>query len=375
MSQLISLNIASDVSSAKTGDVKAFTRLIELTRNTVTSIALAIVKDIDNSEEVAQQVFISLWQNLNKLKNNASFLPWLRQTTRYTAYNFLRDNKVDRKIAGELADILLSQFCHPQLLHEQVLNKEQESLILYDFIDKLPDESQEIVLLYYREEQSSKQVAQLLELSEANVRKILSRVRTLLKQQLLEKYGQLVFSTAPTVGLTSLILSSIITSSPVAAATMASSLATGKTGLLSKLAFLFSGAMIGVLGGVLGVFWGTKKPLEKIADKQAKLQMKKLRDQTMIWVATTGVLFALSYEVTTGWIGPLLCYIFFVLGLIFHLHKMNNFADKHMQFGDSNKENTRRKKLGVFFTITGMSLGLILGFSGLIIGLISSGRM
>ncbi|NQY65139.1 MAG: hypothetical protein HRT38_15720 [Alteromonadaceae bacterium] len=63
---------------------------------------------MDNSDEVAQQIFICLWQNLNKLKDNVSFLPWLRQTTRYTAYNFLRDSKVDRKIVDEQADTLLS---------------------------------------------------------------------------------------------------------------------------------------------------------------------------------------------------------------------------------------------------------------------------
>ena len=64
-------------------------------------------------------------------------------------------------------------------------------------IDGLPEDSREIVLLYYREEQSSQQVAELLGLSDANVRKKLSRVRELLKDQLLSRYGNLLLSTAP----------------------------------------------------------------------------------------------------------------------------------------------------------------------------------
>ncbi|MEJ2417221.1 MAG: RNA polymerase sigma factor [Exilibacterium sp.] len=102
--EYVNINTASelltnDVIAAQQGDSDALSRLIEKTRNTVASIALAIVKDIDSSEEVAQQVFIAVWQQLSTLKSNNSFLPWIRQTTRYKAYNFLRDNKVSKKLA------------------------------------------------------------------------------------------------------------------------------------------------------------------------------------------------------------------------------------------------------------------------------------
>ncbi|MCF6193840.1 MAG: sigma-70 family RNA polymerase sigma factor, partial [Kangiellaceae bacterium] len=193
-------NLFIEIDAAKNGDINAFTRIINQTRNTVSSIALAIVKDLDNSEEVAQQVFISVWENLNQLKNNASFYPWIRQIARYKAYNFLRDNKVDRKVSGEQAEYLLAQFCDPDEPQEEQMERYQQSQILNGFISDLPDESREIVLLYYREEQSTKQVATLLDLSEVNVRKKLSRTRNLLKHQLLDKYGKLILSTAPTIG-------------------------------------------------------------------------------------------------------------------------------------------------------------------------------
>ena len=65
--------LINDVLLAQNGDIQAYERLIKHCQNAVTSIALAIVKDIDDSEEVAQQVFVSIWQNLNKLKNPSSF--------------------------------------------------------------------------------------------------------------------------------------------------------------------------------------------------------------------------------------------------------------------------------------------------------------
>ena len=58
--------------------------------------------------------------------------------------------------------------------------------LLQQFLDALPAESREMLLLFYREEQSSSQVAALLGISEANVRKKLQRVRESLKEQWLK---------------------------------------------------------------------------------------------------------------------------------------------------------------------------------------------
>jgi len=58
-----------------------------------------------NSERFRQAV--KTWRNkstlargqqLASLQNSASYLPWLRQMTRYKALNFLRDNKVNKKL-------------------------------------------------------------------------------------------------------------------------------------------------------------------------------------------------------------------------------------------------------------------------------------
>ena len=64
---IMSVQIAEqDVLLAMKGDNNAFTRLIQASRNTISSIALAIVKDLDASEEVAQQVYIQCWQKAGR---------------------------------------------------------------------------------------------------------------------------------------------------------------------------------------------------------------------------------------------------------------------------------------------------------------------
>lgn len=369
------LSLVADVESAKQGDQQAFTRLINQTRNTVTSIALAIVKDLDHSEDIAQQVFITIWKNLTTLKNSTSFLPWLRQVTRYTSYNFIRDNKISKKLAGEEADQVLLQFADINTQPDQHYHREQQSLIINNFIEQLPDESREIVLLYYREEQSSKQVAILLGLQEANVRKKLSRVRELLKSQILSKYGQVLLLSAPTLALNTLIVSSI-TSSPVAAASIANGLASGKSSGASKLLALLGGAMIGAFAAIIAVVWSSNFIKNKINNQQAKKQIDQYRNQTIAWIIFSGLLLTAGYELTEGWLAPLSTYIVFAIGLFIQMKKINTFTLTQLYCEKrSDAKIIKQRKLQKNISLISSILGLLAGFSGLIIGLLNSGRL
>jgi DNA-directed RNA polymerase specialized sigma24 family protein len=79
----------ADVVAAAGGDTQAYTRLVSANRNLVCSIAFAIVRDVGASEDIAQGVFVAGWQSLRKLRNPASFQPWLRQLTRNKAHEHI----------------------------------------------------------------------------------------------------------------------------------------------------------------------------------------------------------------------------------------------------------------------------------------------
>lgn len=370
------LALESDVLAAQKGDRDAFARLVEKTRNTISSIALAIVKDLDASEDVAQQVYIAVWQGIKRLKNTASFLPWVRQTTRYKAYNYLRDNRVSQRLSGDEAESVLSSFCSDPDMQELSFQRDEQSMILSRFIDELPDDSREIVLLYYREEQSTQQVAELLEISEAVVRQRLSRVRKQLQSKLLQKYGRLILSTAPTISFSMLMASAMVGTSPVAASTLASTFAGGKTTLGGKLLALLGGTFIGIAAGLLGAWYGAKRQIEQVDNVQAKAQMRLYRNQLMVWVAVIGALFSLSFPLSPGWLLPLITYAVFLLGLLGLVWRNNLFYDQ-VKYGNRRltRQEKRRRRWDYACGIWGTLLGVILGLGGLIAGLIMSGRM
>ncbi len=364
-----------DVIAATAGDRSAFERLITQCRHTVTGIALAIVKDLDASEEVAQDVFIYIWQQLATLREPASFLPWVRQMTRHRSYNYLRDHKVKQKVVGEEAETLLENFADPAASMQDLLEREQQQIIMQDFISQLPEDSREIVLLYYREEQSSQQVADLLGLSDANVRKKLSRVREQLKDSLLARYGQLVLSTAPGLGFSAMVAAALTSVAPPVAAATSVSVAAQHSGWLAKMAVLLGGAMLGALAAVAGVILGMKAVLNKADSEDEKTALKTLRNKTILWVLFSGLLLTAAYELTSGAWAPLAAFVVLIAGLIYSQLRLQQIINPRLQrqYLDA-AELVRVKRKNTFWCLLGMTAGYGTGLFGLIYGLIQSGR-
>jgi RNA polymerase sigma factor (sigma-70 family) len=165
------------VASAAGGDVDAFGQLLNATSGMVTSIALAIVRDVDMSQDIAQEVFLSAWRDLQKLRNPASFLPWLRQIARNHAHHALRTRIRRRRwlvpFAG-LEEQLGSTLAPDTGAREHLLEAEQR-LTLRNALAAPPDDAREVLILFYREGQSIVQVATLLDLTGDAVKKRLSR--------------------------------------------------------------------------------------------------------------------------------------------------------------------------------------------------------
>jgi DNA-directed RNA polymerase specialized sigma24 family protein len=87
------------------------------------------------------------WGLVNEI---TSFLHWVRQITRYTALNHIRDEKVNRNIKGDETELLLATLVDPSHSADVGLLREEQNTLIQTLLAQLPDESREIVLLYYR---------------------------------------------------------------------------------------------------------------------------------------------------------------------------------------------------------------------------------
>ncbi|MCW4454891.1 sigma-70 family RNA polymerase sigma factor [Flavobacterium sp. MXW15] len=209
----LELMLQKELPAATGGCQHSYGRIVLACQNTVTAIALAITRDLQASEDIAQEAFIKAWQQLNQLNNHASFLPWLRQITRNLARDWLRANR-SRPLTGEAAEIAIGMAADPSPSASERLQRVQEELAAEDIISALPEESRETLLLYYREGQSSQQVAALLGLSDAAVRKRLSRARASVREEMLHRFGEFARGSAPGTAFAAVVASLLMVAAP-----------------------------------------------------------------------------------------------------------------------------------------------------------------
>lgn len=231
--------LQQDFGAARQGNLEAFSRLVASTQRMVASVALAITRDVGVSEDIAQETFLSAWQRLSKLDHADSLLPWLRHVARNRAIDHVRALR-HRESTLTDADPRMNAAADPGPTPEQALGGEQERALLAAMLDEIPDDSREVLLLFYREGQSSRRVAELLGLSDAAVRKRLQRARAALQSRRTDGFTAMVTSTAPGMTFTAAVSAALSTPGAAKAATVG--------------AFAGKGLLKALLGGAGSVF-------------------------------------------------------------------------------------------------------------------------
>ncbi len=375
MTVALELTLAPDVERAQGGDVEAFARLVEGTSSMVCGVAFAIVRDLAASEDIAQDVFLSVWKGLGKLQSPKSFLPWLRQMTRNHANGWLR--RVYSRRAHDHDDDMLALVADPQPGADASFEERESLQLVASALESVPDEAREVLVLYYREGQSTAQVGQLLGLSRAAVRKRLSRARELVRDDVAAKLRRGLERTAPGAALVTAIVASVATTTgPASALTVGGLAARGAAagsfkfgGVLAVLA-----ALPGILGGVAGVVLGLRDEfLAAIDDREIK-QLERLRAVAIATVVLTAL--GLLWSAGTGtWVAPTVVSILFIsaLGVIFQvwLPRIAQRRLEHELATDPEAPERHRQRRRI--SILGFAIGAVLSAVGLMVGLWASG--
>ncbi|MEN5059917.1 RNA polymerase sigma factor [Luteimonas sp. TWI1416] len=304
-----------ELPAARDGDQAAYGRIVRLSQNATTAIALAITRDVQASQDIAQEAYFKAWQQLGRLQNPTSFLPWLRQITRNLARDHLRARR-DRLVAGEAAELAIAQAADPDGCPMQQIIDDESGRVAADLISELPDDSREVLLLYYREGGNSRQVAALLGLSDAAVRKRLSRARRSLREDLMARFREFATSSAPGTAFTLLVTAGLMSFAKPATAGTAAGVAAGAafgTSIAGKAA-LGSASALGaagvslVFGGL--TLWLCRKMVARYADTEAERRaILKLYDRWFVWGSLAGGLLSAgigfmtaSSRIADGWI-------------------------------------------------------------------------
>lgn len=169
------------IDKIKAGDIDAYRYLVTQYKDMAFTIALKIIKDREEAQDVIQESFIKAYQQLESYEGRAKFSTWLYTIVYRTALNQSKRNKeynrsFDDERKEAIPDLAISQ-------HQQMEEREQQEIIK-EAIEKLPQAEALLVTLYYINENSIKEIKQITGLSLSNIKIKLFRARKKLKKDL-----------------------------------------------------------------------------------------------------------------------------------------------------------------------------------------------
>jgi RNA polymerase sigma-70 factor (ECF subfamily) len=128
------------------------------------------------AEDILQDAFIKVFDNLDKFEFKGSFEGWVRRIVVNTALKNFQKASFQREQLG------LDTFDEQSIDPEAIAHLQEEELL--DLIGKLPDGYRVVFNLYVIEGYSHKEISDMLEIGESTSRSQLVKARKLLKEQI-----------------------------------------------------------------------------------------------------------------------------------------------------------------------------------------------
>jgi RNA polymerase sigma factor (sigma-70 family) len=160
------------------GEVAAYGKLVSKYQSLVCAVTFSSTRDAGLAEDVAQDAFVSAWQNLRQLRETSRFRFWLCGIARNLA------RKAKRKAGRELPDDSLAEITSDRASPFDDICDAQTAALVQRALHRIPEKYREVLVLYYHQDQSAREVADVLGISEQAVVQRLSRGRSYLAEHM-----------------------------------------------------------------------------------------------------------------------------------------------------------------------------------------------
>lgn len=165
--------------AAQRGEKRAFVEIVARHQVMVCGVALGVLGDFTAGEDAAQEAFVTAWRKIQELREPEKLKAWLAQIARNAALGHLR-----RRRGVEFSEVDEEQADEGQPLPDQQAAGREESVLVREALAKLPENYRMPLVLFYRQDQSVREVAETLRISEDAVKQRLARGRELLRERM-----------------------------------------------------------------------------------------------------------------------------------------------------------------------------------------------
>jgi len=188
------LNEWNLIERLKKGDEAAFKEIVESSQGLVYNTALGIVQNPEDAEDVAQEVFVQLYESIRSFKGESKLSTWLYRITVSKAMDHLRKKKRKKRFAyvqslfGANEQLIYDT---PDFVHPGVsLDNKEKAKELFKAIDQLPPKQKIAFTLNRIEGLNYQEISEIMKLTVASVESLLHRARKNLRKNLETYYLQ-----------------------------------------------------------------------------------------------------------------------------------------------------------------------------------------
>jgi RNA polymerase sigma-70 factor (ECF subfamily) len=181
----------------KAGDPQALTQMVEQYSDSIYRVALRMLNDEAEAEDVLQETFIKAMRSLPNFEGRSTIATWLYRIAVNEALMTIRKRKPvvaviedeynDEEDGGGMPNLQILDWC---CLPEQEFETNETRATLNRAIRNLPESLRTVFVLRDVEGLSIRETAEALELTETNVKTRLLRARLKLREELTQFFGE-----------------------------------------------------------------------------------------------------------------------------------------------------------------------------------------
>lgn len=165
------------------GSREAFDELYHKYKNMAIHTAYLITGNLADSEDVVQETFVKVWLHSCELRNDSGFRPWMMQILVRTAYRMVKKSR--REIPDENVADKLPILEEASSLEKVIQTEETEKIMAA--VRALPVKLRTVVVLFYYDSFSVKEIAKTLRIREGTVKSRLHAARRRIEAALQER--------------------------------------------------------------------------------------------------------------------------------------------------------------------------------------------
>jgi RNA polymerase sigma-70 factor (ECF subfamily) len=179
------------IQAAAAGDAEAFERLVQRKRRLVLRAAYRILGNLDDAEDAAQAVFMTLWRSLDRYDPTRRFDTWLYKVTVNAAIDMARKAGPQGMLQPLPQKPRTGPFGRDPDA-DRILDRTELQQVFLRLSAGLPERQRAAFVLRELQGLPTAEVAELLGITESTVRNHLHQARKLLREGIIRDYPGLI---------------------------------------------------------------------------------------------------------------------------------------------------------------------------------------